>query len=59
MTSKPRKVKCEITMWMKPKHIATSRAQSVADLAEDLVYAHNHQFSEKIDIIVDWPEVEE
>ena len=53
---KPRKVKCEIIMWAKPKHLATMCMQNIAGLAEDLVYAYNHQFSDKIDIVIDWPE---
>lgn len=57
--SKPRRVKCEIIMWAKPKHLATARMQSIGDLAEDLIYAYNHQFSDKIDIVIDWPEDKE
>jgi hypothetical protein len=56
MTEKPRKVKCEITMWSKPSHIATSQMQRFADLVEDLVISHNHQHGKKIDCVVDWPE---
>jgi len=59
MTSKPRRVKCEIIMWASPKHLATARMQGIADLAEDLIYAYNHQFGDKIDVVIDWPEEKE
>lgn len=56
---KSRKVRCEIIMWGSPKHLVTSDMQRFADFVEDLVISHNYQCSDKIDCVVDWPEVKE
>jgi len=40
--------KLVITLSGPRKHLTTARMQMIADLVEDLVYAHSHQFTDKI-----------
>jgi len=55
-SDKPRKVKCEMTMFAKKKHINISVMAEVVHFVEEYLYAHNHQFSDRIELVIDWPE---